>query len=389
MPESVTISPALSPRSAGRDARLDFWRGLCLIDMVLVHLVGFEMQFGDFLDTALADYTRFAAGGFVFLSGLCIGMIFLPRVLAAEDSAGRWAVYRRIWRRSFKILLVQFVATIALILLTVPADRHAMLARPLHFAFDLLRFRKGNDLLLMYVGMLGVTPLVLELLRHRLWAFVAASSALVFALGTMAPWRVAFVPHGEFPIVLWQAVFITGVLFTQPLQAFDRAPRRYKAVALGLTVIALAIVLQSAYAREWGVRHTLLHLTFSKIPLSLGEMLRYILMTLLIMLVSNAAWGQLGGTRAAAFICLLGRNSLFVYVAHLFVQEGVATLAERTEEIGPWQSTYAVAMIALLGLMAYGVERFGRAKKSAKRPRTPRPPTENPVPNDASLAPAH
>lgn len=57
-----------------RDRRLDLWRGLCLIDMILVHLAHEGVQFG-VLTPWIVDYTRFAAGGFVFVAGLGVGLV--------------------------------------------------------------------------------------------------------------------------------------------------------------------------------------------------------------------------------------------------------------------------------------------------------------------------
>src|SRR5882724_11476770 len=84
------------PNLSTRDFRLDFWRALCLIDMVLVHLVYDGVNFGP-IQRVIGEYTRFAAGGFVFVAGLSIGAIFLPRTFAA---GGRTKVYLSLWRRS-------------------------------------------------------------------------------------------------------------------------------------------------------------------------------------------------------------------------------------------------------------------------------------------------
>ena len=344
--------------------------------MVLVHLVYFNVQFGEFLGDMLTEYTRFAAGGFVLLSGLCVGRIFLPKVMTAYQQNGNArVVYRRIWARAGRILMVQFATTILFFALNLPTGSRAALGHPWVFIADLLRFRKGNDLLLLYVGMLTVTPLLLELMRLRLWPLIAAGSAMLFSVvawGAVGPWQVAFVPTGEFPLLLWQGVFITGLMLTLPLHAFDRAGRKTKIFILILVTVAFAVIFQSANARPLGFKHPWLPLTFWKIPLTFGEYLRYVILTLLIMLVTNAAWGILKNTRGKAFICLLGRNSLFVYVAHLYVQEAVALIVHPTRRLGLWQMGYAVAMIALLGAMAYGMERIGAAKKSP-RP-SPRPP---------------
>src|SRR5437899_2213461 len=86
----------LSFRAVSRDARLDFWRALCLIDMVLVHLVYEGVNFGP-LQRALGEYTRFAAGGFVFVAGLSVGAIFLPRTFRP---GGRRSVYLSLWCRA-------------------------------------------------------------------------------------------------------------------------------------------------------------------------------------------------------------------------------------------------------------------------------------------------
>ena len=81
----------------GRDFRLDFWRGLCLVDMVLVHLVYEGVRMGRILTPVLGEFTRFAAGGFIFLAGLAVTYIFLPK---ARDPLKRWPTYRALWRRS-------------------------------------------------------------------------------------------------------------------------------------------------------------------------------------------------------------------------------------------------------------------------------------------------
>ena len=365
-----TLKPTLSIDPKGRDTRLDFWRGLCLIDMILVHLIYADVQFGLFFGRVLTDYTRFAAGGFVFLSGLLMGVIFLPKAIAQNREIGHAGlVYRRIWARALKLLLVQYVTTTMLMLLDVPTGGRAAFTHPLRFVSDLFRCRIGDDLLMLYVGMLVVTPLLLELLRRRLWPIVACASAILFVYGTLHPWRVAFVHQGKFPVLLWQGVFVSGLLFTYGLRAFDLANRRSRAIVIGYLTVVFLVIFQSANADELGLGRAWLHLRFWKIPLTFGEYLRYTVTTLLLMLGTNSFWRRLQYTRMTAFIRLLGRNSLFVYVAHLFLQEGVTSLAYRTWYIGPWQSLYGVAMIALLGTMAYLLERFNASRKSPKKTR--------------------
>jgi hypothetical protein len=373
LPESGVFVPEvnamLKQAGSGRDARLDFWRGLCLIDMVLVHLIYADVQFGQVFGSLVTDYTRFAAGGFVFLSGLCIGRIFLPKVLASIEKTGSGTpVYHRIWIRSLKILLVGYVTTVAFAILNIPTGFREHFNRPMHFVFDVLTFRVGNDLLMLYVAMLAITPLLLELVRRGLWPLIAAVSGIVFYLATRDPRRIELVPGGEFPVMLWQAVFIGGLLFSAPLKAWDQATSRARVVCYGLLTVAFAVVFLSADAAELGLRHRILPWAFVKIPLSFGEMVRYILLTVLIVLGTDFVWHALEHRRLTSFVCLLGRNSLFVYVAHLYVQEIFTALAVETYKWEQWQSIYGIIMISSLGVMAYWFERLSPKGKAIKRP---------------------
>src|SRR5688572_17618177 len=97
-------------RTTARDHRLDFWRGLCLIDMILVHMVQQGMLFGPVGHEFFMDYTRFAAGGYVLVSGLTVGFVFYRRIL---DPERRWDSYLRIWRRATFIFALHCIITLA------------------------------------------------------------------------------------------------------------------------------------------------------------------------------------------------------------------------------------------------------------------------------------
>src|SRR5580692_1885086 len=105
--KSASADSARTPRV--RDHRLDFWRGLCLVDMVLVHLVYENVYFGAGLSRFIGEYSRFAAGGFVFVAGLSVGAIYLPRSI---DPARRRATYLSLWRRAAILLIVQWASTV-------------------------------------------------------------------------------------------------------------------------------------------------------------------------------------------------------------------------------------------------------------------------------------
>src|SRR5690606_1120686 len=76
-----------------RDSRLDFWRGLCLVDMVLGHLAWEGVDFG-VRRGPLTESFRFAAGGYVFVAGVGVALVWLHRM---DGAAARAHVRGALW----------------------------------------------------------------------------------------------------------------------------------------------------------------------------------------------------------------------------------------------------------------------------------------------------
>jgi hypothetical protein len=72
---AVVVGSGSTNKPLARDFRLDFWRGLCLVDMVLVHLVYEGVKMGRVLQPTLGEYIRFAA---VHLLGGAWGFVHFP-----------------------------------------------------------------------------------------------------------------------------------------------------------------------------------------------------------------------------------------------------------------------------------------------------------------------
>src|SRR3954451_18901904 len=125
--------------SSPRDHRLDFWRGLCLVDMVLVHLVYEGVRMGRILTPVLGEYTRFAAGGFIFLAGLGVSYIFLPK---ANNDAKRWGAYTALWRRSLYLLFVHYAASLSFIFIYPIRDFAGPYPSAAEYVRNVLLFRE-------------------------------------------------------------------------------------------------------------------------------------------------------------------------------------------------------------------------------------------------------
>jgi hypothetical protein len=359
----IKPSEAANHQSGGfREQRLDFWRGLCLVDMLLVHLVFNNVQFGKFLGNLLGNYTRFAAGGFIFVSGLSIGVIFLPRAL---DDRRRPRTYRALWRRSAYILGVNYLS--AMILVTIAIVIELIRNQPLDYTNPLVVLRRifllreGGDLLPFYVMMIAISPLLMEAVRRRWgWLCILAGSTALFAWGLSHPWALAPAQHDKFPPILWQIIFVLGFLFGWAWPRYNHLSVRSKAMmaALGWTAVGILFVMEYSY--QWGMPQLGLGIVFTKVPLSGAEALRYLSVMLAIIPTTDLIWSKISGLSAVAFVQTLGRNSLPVYVLHLWLVEAVGALALHWAWMGAWQILMAVVSLLILWLFAWTVDMWKR-----------------------------
>jgi len=329
------------PTPSGRDFRLDFWRGLCLVDMVLVHLVYEGVKMGRVLQPIVGEFLRFAAGGFIFLAGLGITYIFLPK---ARNDEKRLGTYRALWRRSLYLLFVHYAASLSFIFIYPLRDFTGAYPRPLEFVKQVLLFREGSDLLIFYVIMVAVSPALIEVIRRGYWWAAALLSLSMFTFGQFYPYALSLPIQQNFMVVLWQLVFVMGMLAGAVLPRWDALAVRAKLRWFGAACGVLALV----EVMEFTTLGWHLGITFEKCPLSWGEAARYVSLITVIMLASDLVWRFIADSGAVGFLTRLGRRSLAVYVAHVWVVAIVLAAARRMEWIGNWQVLLAVVAVALL-----------------------------------------
>jgi hypothetical protein len=365
------MQPSIQPPP--RDQRLDFWRGLCLIDMVFVHLYYANVQFGDFLGRLLGEYTRFAAGGFIFVSGLSIGVIFWPR---AQDNNKRASTYRRMWRRSGYILGVHYVSAIvgALIAICIGlfaadsayGDPLTVLRNFAFFLRNLLFLREGGDLLPLYVLMIAVSPLIMHMLRRKWgWLAVLVASVSIFAWGLWHPYFMAIAQPPKFPPLLWQIIFVCGLLLGWAWPKYNALAKSSKLKLAIACWLAVAVLFVMEYSYQWGMPGLSLGVAFTKVPLSTAETLRYLFITFALITTTDLLWPLIGPTSAAAFVQTLGRKTLAVYVVHLWLVEIVGYLATQVwPGMGSWQIILVGASVLVLWLFALILDVMRQPKKA-------------------------
>jgi len=345
MPSSLPTS-SKSPR----DLRIDFWRGLCLIDMLLVHLAmqGLPLSTGPYM--FITEYTRFAAGGFVFMSGLVIGFIYLPK---ACDSDRRRVAYSGLVRRALFIMGVHYAATIFFLAYYPLADSKPYDDVWFHVR-EVLLLRSGSDLLPFYAAMLVACPLILELLRRKLWPVLVVGSILLFVWGTQYPYTLALPMGGAaFIAPLWQLIFVAGMLAGAFKAKYDQSRRKLLFVVVG-AVAAWTTV--GAYGKPFGLPD-LSPFVFAKAPLTLGEVIRYLSLTTTILIGTDLCWPLLSRSWLVGMVSRMGRRTLSMYVLHVWVIGLVLPLALRWGDSSNSSSFLAMGVaVVLLAAIAYAMD---------------------------------
>lgn len=313
---SDTVVPSPTPR----DGRLDVLRGLCLLNMVIVHALHEGLAAPGWLNEITMNWLRFAAGGFIFASGLCIGAIHYRKAL---DPARRPSIYLSLVRRAGLVLLVHYCAT--LLSLTLVPMRGYYAYDTTTYVWDVLLFRTGYELLLFYVVMLLATPVLIELTRRCGALAVLLGSGALFFVAYDKPYFGLYAIEMYFPVIRWQVLFVIGLLAGSKLPAFDAlsisAKRRLLvgAASVAIGIAGFHALQRSGLAVPWW-------LAVSKFPLSPLEVVRYVSLVIAIGVSVDLLWHRIAGTRGQKIVQLLGANSLLLWVAHVPIVSNVVAL---------------------------------------------------------------
>ena len=211
-----------------RRPELDALRGLFLVWMTLTHL---PTRFSDFTNSPIGFVS--AAEGFVFISALLVGRIYMRDSLANPTG-----VRAKLWKRSLKIYMYH------LLMLTLVFTVAAGFAVHTHRAaiYNLLNFYLAHpvvaiigsvlliycppllDILPMYVLFLFFSPLALSVGARFGWKKMLVGSGAVWVMAQFGlrdlvhNWVVALthlhIPlqeSGAFNLFAWQAVWLMGL----------------------------------------------------------------------------------------------------------------------------------------------------------------------------------
>jgi hypothetical protein len=200
-----------------RDLRLDLLRGWCILVMFLDHMGIFGINSWLYVITFNGNFYLSAAEGFVFISGLVMGIVYYK--LIAKEGLGKAVpkILNRVWK--LYLLAVSLTVIFTLLAMYTPmslwANREWLTyenpvemivgALTLHWGFH------GSSILIMYVIFLALAPLIF-------YAFTKGKALTVLALSTAIWVGNMFFPNqfsqpfaSNFPLASWQFLFVTAL----------------------------------------------------------------------------------------------------------------------------------------------------------------------------------
>ncbi len=364
-PVSTVPVQGLAARTE-RNITLDVLRGLCIVMMITGH-VGTNT----YLNHSV-HFLRFVSGaeGFVFLSGLVLGLVYRRRIAAGVARA-----YGALWRRALTIWLVHVALVMVGTALNGRMYYHADIPPAAQFGTArfvwltaTLQLQPGHalNILPLYVVLLGVAPLAFELLRRRLSLVLLAASVGGLVFVQYQPDAVSFVHEScgdAFPPLAWQGLFFPGLCVGYHYRFLrDRLVTPHRRLLLygltGLCAAAVVAVWVQTPAFEF-YDHARWDLTlWNRHPLRLGRVAYFMVSIAALYLLAQAAMRR-GAALGSAMqpLALLGRNSLYSFITHIAIAVPLTGVVAGTRPGALSEAVTALSVVAVYLLARYQVGR--------------------------------
>ncbi len=237
-------------RGAGRDLRVDFFRGIALFCIFLDHIPHDTLARFTVRNLALNDATEI----FILLAGYAAALVYGRKL----DRAGKLSAGADMAKRAWTLYIAHiFLAVLFIALVATLAERshrplylaaiglQAFIANPLHATIDLalLTYQPAYlNVLPLYVAiMIGIAPLLILLRYPRT---LLLSSLAVYTGARLFGWNLPTASgHGWlFNPFTWQFLFVLGMSFAR--YGRPKLPARSTdSIALLILAIGFAILL--------------------------------------------------------------------------------------------------------------------------------------------------
>lgn len=376
---------------------IDGLRGYFLVFMLINHLVfvgGYWLLRVNHNQLAFVE----DAQGFVFLSGLLVGMVYSRKMMKSGYEDAR----QRIWDRAFEIYRYAMGIVMAVLVAQMILPGAYRIWRdwlgyttfddPMRLAaIGALLFQPTfMDILPQYVIYMVFAPPIIWLCLNGKWAYVAAGSLLLWMAGQLGLQRLVTEPvnawlmggdeqgiRTSFNLLGWQVVFfsglVAGVLTSSKKVDWKKVFRPEATLIPKICLMICLFFLPLRLASAYGLLPDQVLVKFAAMEVRADFGPVYLLNFPAVAI--GFAWLLIAGPRhrsihvrrlaagltwlfSLSFLRLLGRHSLHVYLWHVAIVYAVFYIDRQTPEFSQLTKTLiALVSIMLLSLPALWRER--------------------------------
>lgn len=314
-----------------RDLRLDLLRGFAVAVMVVDHFGGSSWLY---LITGGNNFFVSGAEGFIFISGLVVGMVYGGIALKQGLKAAQIkALQRALTMYKLTVVLTLLFAAVSLFF-GLSWAKEMNVGNPLVFGFNVVTLRQTmylTDIPLMYTFlMLAAAGGLWLLVKGRTGLLLAGSSALwlafqLFPAQAQVPWPI--VGNTTFNLAAWQLVFFVGMAvgyhrdaLTQKLSQMPRWPYLLFSGLLVLWLVQLYVTNGAVLTRLVpGLdAPSVMRELFLKSALAPGRLMASFVLFQFAYLAATLFWKPIWAG-LGWLLMPLGQNALYSYTMHVVV----------------------------------------------------------------------
>ena len=348
-----------------RDLRLDFLRGFAVLVMVADHLGGEPSWLSTI--TGGNQFLFSAAEGFVFISGLVMGIVYAGIIAKQGIGPAMWKALRRAGSLYLLTVVLSFAFISLSYLLHLPWVAGVRVGDPVMRAVERLALHRAfylTDVLVMYTLLVVVAPLAFVLIVNKQTPLLLAGSWLLWAAYQRWPDQVA-VPwniedNSVFHLAAWQVLFFTGLVLGYHRERIVGWARRIpmRPYLTLLTLLCAGLIEFHRHSAEILARFSpdgdpaaLTARFFDKGDVRIGRLIAFAIFFQFFLALVTVAWQPV--RKAFGWLLLpLGQSALLAYSAHLFV---IAFFTHYVAQIPGFRNTSAlqntVVQVAGIGIV--------------------------------------
>ncbi|MFC2063792.1 OpgC domain-containing protein [Chloroflexota bacterium] len=358
----------------GRDARLDFLRGLFVAIMIVDHIGGrsilYSITFGNAFFTSAAE-------GFFLVSGIVTGMVYFKII----QQKGMGSAIRKSASRLLSLYLISISLSMCILffgnLFGIWHTDGIDMARPILPLLNLLTFRTIyplGEILIVYCVMFVLLPYVLILLESNKTIWLIGISSILYLANILFPNELLIPIDTYVKISGVQFIFIGGVIIGYH-KILEKIQKKINARWLIITGLSfLFLILFWHYTRDQSIfpylqlsDQTFTHLNnfFSKRTIAPGRILASLIVFGFLYIFLTRYWDKV--IKVLGWLILpLGENALFAYTLHVILQ-GTEIFSVGAPEIPAYWTSGFLQVVSLLIIWVFIKKQWFTPKPQNRR----------------------